>query len=222
MTIESWKSIFDVVALVLLFLTFAVGAGGYITGNIINERQAKQLRQFDADLTGAKTDLAKQQERAAKAEIALAKLQSSQAETSGVVHSITDPRKILLTDGMRAGLNKNRGAHILFQADGTDSDSESLLQQFMTVFKLYTPEQRWIFATGMPVVPPFTLPGVHIRHENSKIANNVAAIVGSILKESGIPYDSSVPTGEELKNLNEGKHWLNESDNILIVICRRG
>src|SRR5271163_13602 len=68
MTVEALKTIFDWVAVILLFLTFASGVGVLITGNIINKRQGQQLRQFDIDLTGAKTDLGRQQERAASAE----------------------------------------------------------------------------------------------------------------------------------------------------------
>lgn len=67
-TVESLKTIFDWGAVILLFLTFAFGAGVLITGNIINSRQSERLRQFDRDLTEAKTELGKQQERAAKAE----------------------------------------------------------------------------------------------------------------------------------------------------------
>jgi hypothetical protein len=81
MTVENWKSLFDVLAVVLLGLTFFAGAGVLFTGNIINSRQSKQLREFDVDITKAKSDLAKQQERAAKAEssIALAEQHSSEA-----------------------------------------------------------------------------------------------------------------------------------------------
>jgi hypothetical protein len=66
MSVDSLKSIFDIATVVLLFLTFLAGAGVLITGNIINVRQAGQLRQFDKDLTEAKTELGKQQVRAAK------------------------------------------------------------------------------------------------------------------------------------------------------------
>ena len=52
----------------LLFLTFAAGAGVLITGNIISKRQEEKLRTFDSDLTGAKSSLAIQQERAANAD----------------------------------------------------------------------------------------------------------------------------------------------------------
>lgn len=66
MSVESLKAFFDTAAVVLLFLTFVAGAGGLITGNIVNDRQAERLRQFDQNLTTAKYDLAKQQERAAE------------------------------------------------------------------------------------------------------------------------------------------------------------
>ena len=52
-------------------MTFAAGVGVLVTGNIINQRQSAQLRQFDKALTEAKTELGKQQERAANAELAL-------------------------------------------------------------------------------------------------------------------------------------------------------
>lgn len=68
MTVESLKTIFDWSAVILLFLTFAAAAGVLITGNIVTERQAARLLSFDKSLTEAKTELGKQQERAAKAE----------------------------------------------------------------------------------------------------------------------------------------------------------
>jgi flagellar hook-length control protein FliK len=68
MSVEAWKTLFEWGTVVLTFLTFAFGAGVVITGNIINAHQEEQLRRFEKDLTGAKTDLGKQQERAAQAE----------------------------------------------------------------------------------------------------------------------------------------------------------
>jgi hypothetical protein len=82
MTVESWKSVCDVLAVALLFLTFLAGTGVLFTGNIINGRQTQRLRTFDADLTAAKTELATQQTRAAKAEgnIALATQHAADAD----------------------------------------------------------------------------------------------------------------------------------------------
>lgn len=72
MNVEALKSFFDVITVILLFLTFLAGAGVLITGNVINREQGERLRQFDSDITHAKTDLSVQQERAAKAEAQIA------------------------------------------------------------------------------------------------------------------------------------------------------
>ena len=80
MSVEFWKSLFDVAAVVLLFLTFAAGAGVLITGNIINKRQDVKLRKFDSDLTKAKSDVASQESRAAALEIEAADAKSAQQQ----------------------------------------------------------------------------------------------------------------------------------------------
>jgi predicted negative regulator of RcsB-dependent stress response len=67
-SLEAWKTFFEIGGVILLFLTFVFGAGVLFTSTRINERQAKQLRQFDSDLTQARTALSVQEERAAKAE----------------------------------------------------------------------------------------------------------------------------------------------------------
>lgn len=75
MPVEWWKSFFEIGGVALLFLTFAFGAGFMLTGKIVNERQAKQLRQFESDLTAAKTALSEQQERTAAMEVEALSLQ---------------------------------------------------------------------------------------------------------------------------------------------------
>jgi hypothetical protein len=50
MSLEGWKSLFEIGGVILLFLTFIFGAGVVITTNRINERQAERLRQFDKSL----------------------------------------------------------------------------------------------------------------------------------------------------------------------------
>jgi hypothetical protein len=53
MSIEFWKAIFDWAAVVLVGLTFIAGAGALITGKILNDRQASNLKQFQLDLAAA-------------------------------------------------------------------------------------------------------------------------------------------------------------------------
>jgi hypothetical protein len=103
MSVEAWKAIFDWGTVVLVGLTFVFGAGALITGNILSERQEKELSQVklqtasaqkDADdanerskslehanlelrsqVATLETGAAKQQERAAEAEQELLRLQ---------------------------------------------------------------------------------------------------------------------------------------------------
>lgn len=79
MSAERVKAFFDVGAIILLFLTFTFGVGAFVTGNVINKRQAEQLRQFDKSLTDAKIELGRQQERTANADALVAGLQTDAA-----------------------------------------------------------------------------------------------------------------------------------------------
>jgi hypothetical protein len=120
-SVEAWKSMFDVAAVVLLFFTFAAGFGVLITGNIINKRQEKKLRQFDHDIIKAKSDLnaqvgqvatlqknasdaqaaqqrveldlEKQRERTAKAETSLLEVSKRQTARHIENHSVSEALK---------------------------------------------------------------------------------------------------------------------------------
>jgi hypothetical protein len=76
MSVELWKSIFDWATVALIALTVVSGAGALITGDIISKRQGAKLRSFDSELTFAKTELGKQQERAAKADERASKIEA--------------------------------------------------------------------------------------------------------------------------------------------------
>ncbi len=76
MSLEAWKSVFEIGGVILLFLTFVFGAGVVLTTNRLNDRQATQLREFDKQLTDAKTELGRQQVRAANADAQVAGLET--------------------------------------------------------------------------------------------------------------------------------------------------
>jgi hypothetical protein len=61
MSLEGWKTFFEIGGVILLFLTFVFGAGAVLIGKKINALQAEEVRQFNIKL-------AAQQERAANAE----------------------------------------------------------------------------------------------------------------------------------------------------------
>jgi hypothetical protein len=74
MSVEFWNSVFQWGSVLLVAVTFVFGAGALWTSNRINARQTERLVALETALASAKTELAEQQERAAKAEIELAAL----------------------------------------------------------------------------------------------------------------------------------------------------
>ena len=74
MSVEFWKAVFDWAAVILVGLTFIAGFGALATGRVISDRQEDRLREFDHNLTIAKIELAKQEQRAAEAEKETARL----------------------------------------------------------------------------------------------------------------------------------------------------
>lgn len=89
MSLEFWKTAFEISGVILLFLTFLSGAGVLLTSTRINVRQADRLRQFDIEL-------AKQQERAAKAERELLEERQNTANrdlTAEAQHALSEKLK---------------------------------------------------------------------------------------------------------------------------------
>lgn len=79
MSVETLKSIFDTATVVLLFLTFACGAGALITGNVMNKRQAEQLRQLGLDVAQANQRSAEANEKAEAEHLARVRIEEKLA-----------------------------------------------------------------------------------------------------------------------------------------------
>src|SRR5258708_11469 len=71
MSVKTWKSIADWATIVFIALTVVSGSAALILGDRINEKQAEKLREFNKELTEAKT-------RQAEAEIKLAEVRKKQ------------------------------------------------------------------------------------------------------------------------------------------------
>ena len=76
----------------LLGFTFLAGLGFWYFGRRVSEVQTERLRKFDKDLTDAKTELSKQQQRAAEAERQLQLVKKKQ-EPRGVPEDIISATK---------------------------------------------------------------------------------------------------------------------------------
>ena len=134
MTLDSWNSIFQVLSVVLLGLTFAIGAGAIWTGHRINQREATRLVALETDLTTAKGLLAQQQERAAKAERDLLTLRQKIAP-----RIISDDQRASLIAALKA--SENKGLVILVSQVG-DSESSQYAVQIEGILKA----AEWPFA----------------------------------------------------------------------------
>ena len=71
MSVDALKTLFEIVGVVLIGLTFIAAALALHFAHVVDREKSEQLRQFDKSLTEAKTKLGEQQERAAVAEKAL-------------------------------------------------------------------------------------------------------------------------------------------------------
>ncbi|MGB9406871.1 MAG: hypothetical protein WCA89_05000 [Terracidiphilus sp.] len=71
MSLEGYKSLFEIGGVVLLFLTFVFGAGALITSNRINVVQSQELRDFKLRIEDEQQKTALAQKEAAEAQLAL-------------------------------------------------------------------------------------------------------------------------------------------------------
>jgi hypothetical protein len=95
MSLEAWKDVCEVGGLILLALTVVFGGGALFVNKRLNAIQDEQLLQFNKDLTDAKIDLGKQQERAARAELETEKLKQVVAWRVIPPNSATELEKVL-------------------------------------------------------------------------------------------------------------------------------
>jgi hypothetical protein len=79
MSLESLKSLFEWGGIALLAFTVFFGAGALLVNSRLGHIQEDKIREFDKELTSAKTELGKQQERAANADAKVAGLQTDAA-----------------------------------------------------------------------------------------------------------------------------------------------
>ncbi|HEX5425532.1 MAG TPA: hypothetical protein VFW94_18420 [Candidatus Acidoferrales bacterium] len=80
MPLETWKAVADWSTIVLIALTVVSGSAALMLGRRINDNQQARLQQLDKGLTDAKTELRKQETRAAEAEARVEGLRLNVAE----------------------------------------------------------------------------------------------------------------------------------------------
>jgi hypothetical protein len=95
MSSEAWKHLFEIIAIVLLGMTFVDGFMVWYFDGKVNAEQASQLKAFDKELTDAKTKLGEQQQRAAEAEKQLEGIRERQTP-----RTITDKQAAIIKSAL--------------------------------------------------------------------------------------------------------------------------
>lgn len=134
-TLESWKDGFEITGVLLLFLTFIAGAGALWFSRKLNTVQAEQLRQFDKGLTDAKTELGKQEERAAIAEKALREVDT---KTEGFRLAIAQANERASKAQLDIAKANERGAKLENEAAVAKLETEKLKQ--VVAWRIIPPE----------------------------------------------------------------------------------
>lgn len=177
MSVESLKSFFDGATVVLLFLTFVAGAGVLFTGNVINKRQSLQLRDFEKSLTKAKTDLATQEERAAKAEgkIASADAASKEAVAKVAIAEARVAEASAKAESFRLNIAKAEESAAQAKAEAAQANLE--LAKLRTPRNL-TPEQQERITAAIRPFPgtPYDL-WVSTDSDSSALMNEIDSVL---------------------------------------------
>jgi hypothetical protein len=117
MSLEGWKSFFEIGGVALLFLTFIFGAGLVLTTNRINRKQAGELRDFQLKMEGEQQKTASAQKEAAEAQLAL-------KQYVGVVAKSVNPRTLDAQRFLELLKGKPKGtAEIWYEPDDRESQA---------------------------------------------------------------------------------------------------
>jgi hypothetical protein len=125
-SLEAWKSFFEWGGVGLLALTFVFGAGALIVNSRIAAIQNEKIRQFEKDLTSARTELGAQQTRAATAERSLLELK----ERIKPRH-LTDQQSVDFINALKAVPN---GKIKIGYTAGAGDEGFLLMQQLLPLF----------------------------------------------------------------------------------------
>lgn len=202
MSPESWKSFFEIGGVALLALTFIFGYGALHFSHQVNELQEQHLRQFDSDLTSAKTALSQQQERAANADARVAGLEqdaaNAKAEMAKQETRAATAEQALLElqhrlehrriskaehDRFVAALLPYQGSAVSITEFG-ELEAGRFADDIISVFK----DAKWkIGLTLKNMVSPHFYSLVCYVDEKSDAGRHVAAILGQLPTSSVLP-----------------------------------
>lgn len=181
---EFWNGFFQWGSVALIAVTFFFGAGALWTGNRINDRQAERLVVLETELASAKTALAEQQERAAKAEIQLAEIRKRQ-----------EPRHLAHRAFVEALKGKPTGEATVWHSS---DDGEAYL--FALAIQMALMDAGWTVLTNSGPIPDNA-----VRSDLQGLSPDQLRKIPNLMRVGGQPTGVSVVTREMPSPSSDGR-----------------
>jgi hypothetical protein len=138
MSLEGWKTLFDVGSLIVVLLTFGFGAGALLTGNRINKLQAEKSRKEAAvaslEIANANRAASEAQKDAENARLKAetVSLEAAKIEQAAAWRVLSDESKTKLVAGLAHGV----GGSVELSYPANDPEALFLARQIEEIFKL--------------------------------------------------------------------------------------
>jgi hypothetical protein len=192
MSIESLKSLFDWAAVALILLTFVVGAGALITGNVISARQEAKLKQFDKDLTDARAAL-KTQEGLVEG----LKGDNLKLEAQIAPRRLTREQEVKIADNCTRIKDKFTGKRVRVVSYALDTEGFVFSEQIVSAL-------RWsgmaVDDDSMSIIPGGKLVmGIQVFGSDPNLAKKIADAIGSSGSPIAVSFVETDPTAGAIK-----------------------
>lgn len=194
MSVEGWKSLFDVLAVVLLGLTFVAGFGGLVTGKVVNRRQENRLRQLQGALTQAKivaanaTAKAGEATRAADAE----KIERLKLEAQIAPRRMTKKQKVRIAENCAGFKDVFSGKRVKVVSYSLDLEGFVLAEQIVSSLRV---AGMVVDDDSMSITPRSTYVfGINVFGSDAELAKDIANAIGSSGGPIAVSFVENDPT----------------------------
>ena len=192
MSAEGLKAFFDVGTIILLFFTFAFGAGAYVTGNVINKRQADQLREFDKNLTDAKAALVDQEGR-----VETLRADNLKLEEQIAPRRLTKEQKVKIADNCARFKAMFAGKRVKVVSYALDTEGFVFSEQIVSSLRA---SGMMVDDDSMSITPVGTLVmGINVFGSDSKLAEEIANAIASSGSPIAVGFVETDPTAGAMK-----------------------
>ena len=189
LSLSDWYSLFQFVSIILLFLTFAVGAAAIITGLRVNKRSSLEIERLKLDSDKLRLEIAQAKERTAEANLALAKIKTPRALPPEAVERMKS--ELTFFKGIKFDLHTSSDGDSLALMNSIDSALRECGWSLIPAFGI-------ILLGGKAGVIARVGLGLEILEEDSAALQPPASTLGAILNKYGLPTTINVVRASHL------------------------